>query len=198
MLASITPLGERSRGFTWRATASAFAVGAIAAGATVGVLLGALGSGLALGDGARGWAAVAVLAVAVALDLPAGRRWLPTSRRQVNEDWLGRYRGWVYGVGFGAQLGAGAATIVTTAAVYATAALALLSGGAAGGALIGGAFGLLRAMALLAARRVHDPASLGSLHRQLASLEGPVAAAVPAVEALVLLVLVATTIGAGA
>ena len=32
MLASITPLGERSRGFAWGWTASAFAVGAVASG----------------------------------------------------------------------------------------------------------------------------------------------------------------------
>ena len=36
-------------------------------------------------------------------------------RRQVNEDWMARYRGWAYGAGFGLQLGLGVVTIVTTA-----------------------------------------------------------------------------------
>ena len=73
------------------------------------------------------WRAVigAVALIGVALDLGwAGLR-LPTVRRQVNEDWLHRYRGGVYGFGFGFQLGLGVATIVTTAAVYLTFVFAL-------------------------------------------------------------------------
>ena len=32
--------------------------------------------------------------------------------------WLGRYRSWVYGLGFGVQLGAGVTTVVVSSAVY--------------------------------------------------------------------------------
>ena len=41
----------------------------------------------------------------------------PFLRRQVNEDWLSNYRSWVYGGGFGWQIGFGVATYVMTAAV---------------------------------------------------------------------------------
>src|SRR6266550_2584035 len=119
MLTSITPLGERSRGFSWWLTASAFGVGATATATATGALLGVLGSLPSLGDHARGALAAAAIAVALAFDAAPSALRLPGSRRQVNEDWLGTYRGWIYGVGFGAQLGIGVVTIVTTAAVYA-------------------------------------------------------------------------------
>ena len=43
MLASITPLGERGRHSHYAVTMSAFLLGALAAGALTGALLGALG-----------------------------------------------------------------------------------------------------------------------------------------------------------
>ena len=42
----------------------------------------------------------------------------PIHRRQVNERWLDQYRSWVYGSGFGWQIGNGLSTYITTAAVY--------------------------------------------------------------------------------
>src|ERR1700744_6086358 len=133
MLASITPLGERSRGFAWGWTASAFAVGAVAAGAMAGAFGGAIGAPAPPGA----WRAIvarAVLVAAVSVDATPIGRHLPSSRRQVNEDWMTRYRGWVYGAAFGAQLGAGLATVVTSAAIYAAAAGAVLCGAVAAGA----------------------------------------------------------------
>src|ERR1051326_4054234 len=127
MLASITPLGERSRGQRWSVTVTSHLLGSIRGGRPRGAALGASGRMLARLTGsdanARLLALAAVVAVGVAFD--AASR-LPTHRRQVNELWLHRYRGWVYGLGFGAQLGAGAATTVATSAVYATGAAALL------------------------------------------------------------------------
>jgi hypothetical protein len=178
MLASITPLGERSRGFSWWHTAIAFAIGAIGAGAAGGALLGALG-GLVLGH-PRPEPVVAIVALAAVADATGVA--LPTSRRQVNEDWLRRYRGWVYGVGFGGQLGVGVATIVTTAATYAAVALAFASGSAALGALIGATYGLVRAASLLPGRGVGDPAALMALHRRLAALRAPAQRAAVALE----------------
>ena len=95
---------------------------------------------------------------------PLGRR-LPTTRRQVNEDWMARYRGWVYGVAFGAQLSVGVATVVTSAAIYAAALGALLCGTAAAGAAVGR--GLRRHPRAVAARRPPraDPDGLVRLHR---------------------------------
>jgi hypothetical protein len=97
----------------------------------------------------------------------------------------------VYGVAFGAQLGVGVATIVTSAAIYATGAVAFLCGDPAIGAGIGAVFGIVRAMSLLPARRVRDPESLVDLHRGLATVEVYVRRATPVVE----LLLVAVVIG---
>jgi hypothetical protein len=58
MLASITPLGERSRGFSWRRPATAFAVG------TGGAAVGAISSLLPAGTG---WRATALLVALVVL-----------------------------------------------------------------------------------------------------------------------------------
>ena len=67
------------------------------------------------------------------------------------------------GIGFGAQLGAGLATIVTTAAVHLVFALALLAGDVGAGLAIGAVFGLARALPLLAARPATGPAGLAAL-----------------------------------
>jgi hypothetical protein len=187
MLASITPLGERSRGFSWGVTASAFAAGAVGAGALAGALGGALGSVAPKGTW-RDVAAVALLAVALVLDAPRRRR-LPTTRRQVNEDWLTRYRGWVYGIAYGAQLGTGLVTIVTSAAVYATALGAVLCGTAAAGAAVGAAFGVTRALSLLPAHGATDPAGLVRLHSQMERAEAPARRAVPAAEAVAIVLI---------
>ena len=110
MLASITPLGERSRGRRWAVTTVAYVAGSVLGGVSTGALLGALGALVAWSAGglwpdqavAIGLAAAIVL-VASAVD--ASRLTVPGPRRQVNEDWLVRYRGWVYGGAFGFQLG---------------------------------------------------------------------------------------------
>src|SRR5271169_2927279 len=140
MLTSITPLGERSRGFSWTLTAFAFGLAALLAGLLAGAVAGGAGS-LLPGGGWRTVVVLCALVVAVGFDATPLRRRLPSTRRQVNEDWLGRYRGWVYGAAFGAQLGVGVATIVTSAAIYAAAVGAFLSGGIAAGAIAGAAFG---------------------------------------------------------
>lgn len=169
MLASITPLGERGRQMRWGRTTVAYVAGSVLGGAGVGGLLGGFGALLPARPGAT-TAAVLVAAVcllAAGFDL-TGRR-LPTLHRQVDEDWLTRYRGWVYGVGFGFQLGLGVVTIVTTATVYATLALAALTQSLGGGLAVGAAFGLVRALPILVAARVTTPDRLAVLHRRLAS-----------------------------
>ena len=183
MLASITPLGERSRGFSWGVTASAFAAGALAVGALAGAAGGALGS-LAPSGTWREAAGLAVLVCALAVDATRLSRRLPTTRRQVNEDWMTRYRGWVYGAAFGAQLGAGVVTVVTSAAIYAAALGAVLSGSLAAGAAVGAAFGAARALSLLPARAAVDPAGLVRLHERLERAEAPARRAVVVAEAV--------------
>src|SRR5438552_14852680 len=122
MLTSITPLGERRRGNRWWLTTAALVLGCVLAGAGAGALAGGLGHAILSGVSVAWRLALvaAALAAGLLLDLGRRRRLLPTVRRQVNEDWLRAYRGWVYGLGFGIQLGTGVATVVTTSAVYAT------------------------------------------------------------------------------
>ncbi len=193
MLGSITPLGERSRGRRWGVTVTAFALAAVAAGGAAGALLGEAGGRAGLAAGTRtGLLAVAV-AAAIAVDAVPNLH-PPGPRRQVNEEWLQRYRGWVYGAGFGAQLGLGVATIVTTAAVYATIAAAVLAGTAAGGAAVGAVFGAARAATLLATAGVREPHALATLDRRVRSWERPTRLGAFAIEAA--LVVAAALVGA--
>ena len=178
MLASITPLGERGRQSHWGVTMSAFVLGATAAGAVAGAVLGAAGGlvlGGALGARERLAALTAALVVAVALDvLPAA---VPGPRRQVNERWLDQFRGWVYGLGFGAQLGVGVTTIVSSAATYVALLAAFLTGDPSRGALVLGCYGAVRGLTPLLAAHVRRPQQLVALHRRLARWRGPAARA---------------------
>ncbi len=174
MLSSITPLGERGRSGRWSVTVTAYVLGSALGGAAVGAMLGALGWLLPLEVAGVGTAALVLVAVAAALavlvELGVLPR-LPSLHRQVDEDWLHRYRGWVYGFGFGAQLGAGVVTIVTSPTVYLTGALAVLTGVPLRGAAVGVTFGLVRALPVLVARRVTTTARLVAAMRRLSSLE---------------------------
>ena len=162
MLTSITPLGERGRGNRYAVTLSAYVVGCLLGGATTGALLGAVGAllptlpVLLLAAGA---------CVAAALADVRGTR---LGRRQVDEDWLTRYRGWVYGLGFGYQLGLGVVTVVTSAATVAVLALMLLTQSVPGGLLVGLVFGSARAVPALLLGRA---ASHGELRTLAAGLE---------------------------
>jgi MFS family permease len=172
MLTSITPLGERSRGSSWGVTAGWFALGATAGGALVGAFAGALGS-LAPGGSWRGGVMLAALAIAFCFDATPLRRRLPTIRRQVNEDWMVRYRSWVYGGAFGVQLGVAVATVVRSAAIYVAVIGAALCGSIWAGAVVGAAFGFTRAASLLPAGSASGPAGLARLQGGLARLERP-------------------------
>jgi hypothetical protein len=179
MLSSINPLVERGRNNRYALTATAYVVASAAGGAVAGAVAGAAGwlldAVMPLGDEGRAAMVVVVLAAALALDLRVFGLSLPTTRRQVDENWLGRYRGWVYGAGFGFQLGLGVVTIVSTAAVYATFALAAITASPAAGAFIGAVFGFTRGLVLLTGAGIHDVDHLRSFHRRLAGRAGMVA-----------------------
>ena len=170
MLASISPLGERARGNRWGLTAGAYTAGVVGSAALLGAALGRLGAFLPVGSSA-GWLVPAAAVAAGVWDLVARGR-VPGVRRQVNEDWLSRYRGWVYGLGFGAQLGVGFATIVTTAAVYAWMVAAVLTRDPVAGLLIGACFGFARAAMLGLVRDTDDPQRLRARLRMLSSWAG--------------------------
>lgn len=173
MLASITPLGERSRGGRWGVTYAWFAVSAVTTGTGLGAALGLAGT-LLPGSPDEAWARAALGVVAVAALLSDWRRvpfHLPSPRRQVNASWLDVYRGWIAGAGFGAQLGAAFTTVVTSAATWVAAMAAFLLADPLAGAVVMGAYGLVRALALLPARRVHSPGALLALTARLDRFE---------------------------
>lgn len=152
-------------------TAVAYVIGSVVAAGAVGALLGALGS--LVPDAVRSSAPVLgalalLLVVGLVLDIRPGGHGVPSWRRQVDREWIGRYRGWVTGLGFGLQLGLGFVTIITSTTTYAVFAAELLTGRWWAGGLLGVVFGLVRALPLVLARRVDSPRRL---HEVFAHLE---------------------------
>jgi MFS family permease len=166
MLTSITPLGERGRHRNWNTTIVAYFIGSILGGTVVGALTGGLGELVprSARPGGLGYMVAAVLGLVILDELKAIRV-TPLGKRQVSEDWLDEYRGWVVGLGFGFQLGLGFTTIVTTLALPATFLLAILTFSWQWGLVIGVAFGTARALPILTTRRVTSPDELAELHR---------------------------------
>ena len=182
MLTSITPLGERGRASRWPVTATAYVVGSIAGGTTIGLLAGLVGELLPLERDGAAVAALVVLAVVAVLGLLVELGRLPSPpgpARQVDEDWLHRYRGWVYGLGYGAQLGLGVVTIITSTTVHLLLLLAVLTGSPDAGAAVGAVFGVARALPVLGLRHVHTSAQLTAAARRVEAL-APVARRVAA------------------
>jgi MFS family permease len=174
MLASISPLGERARRQRYAVTVAAYIAASTGAGALLGGLLGGVGAPWA---GTRAsMLLIGVLAV-VGLLLDArvlGLR-VPGPRRQVNEDWLATYRGWVYGIGYGAQLGLGFTTIVTASITWVAFACAAATGSLAAGMVVGATFGLARSLPVLATARAYDPSTLRARLARLDHLRPPAA-----------------------
>ena len=145
MLSSIHPLGERTRNNRWGVTAVYYLAGGLMGGLVLGAVAGAIGwLGLAWWDPTPTGQAVAIatiLSIALVWDLSGIT--IPTINRQVNEDWLSMYRSWVYGGGFGFQ--------------------------PLSGAVIGGAFGLVRGLPILTVGRVVSGETLRTYHRRMQS-----------------------------
>ncbi len=165
MLTSISPLGERARGNRWWVTVGWLTAGAMVGGAALGVVLGKLGQALP-GTADDDWRLMVLAAAGVGgavWDL-AGYRF---PGRQVNEDWLSAFRSWVYGMGFGLQLGAPPATVVNTALVPIFILAALLVDDTVNGLVIGAAFGAVRGLSATMSRGVRTTDELRRLHRRL-------------------------------
>ena len=173
MLSSIHPLVERARNNKWWITVSSFTLGAIAAGMAVGGILGLAGNALLsnLSPTTRLGITAGVVAIGGVLDLLRVEPW--GSRRQVNENWIGPFRGWVYGGAFGVQLGTGVVTYVVTWGVYSILAAEILTASAVLGVLVGAIFGLGRSLALILAFRIDIPSRLTLFHRHMADLGPP-------------------------
>ncbi|MFL6205537.1 MAG: hypothetical protein ACJ739_09315 [Acidimicrobiales bacterium] len=173
MLSTITPIGERGRNHRYASTAAWFVLGATLGGATLGLgaaLLAAIVGSLGLSPAAALGATALLAATTVASDLNLGGFRLPSHTRQVNEAWLDEFRSWVYGGGFGWQIGVGLATFVTTAAVYLMIGMAALTGDPLVALLLMTGFGLVRGLAVLLGRNLTSPERLFALHRRLEEL----------------------------
>lgn len=191
MLSTITPIGERGRNHRYYGTAVWFVAGATLGGATLALGAAALAAGVAALDLSStvllGAAAVAA-AVTLASDLQLGGFRLPSHTRQVNESWLDQFRAWVYGGGFGWQIGVGLATYVTTSAVYLMVVLAALTASPVAAFAVVTAFGFVRGLAVLAGRSLTTPDRLIALHRRLEELLPAAQRGVVLVQAVVLAV----------
>jgi hypothetical protein len=196
MLSSITPMTEAGRGNRFSSTARWFLVGGIVGGLSLGALAAGAAALLSLAGlsvEAR-WGIGALLALATAaIDLGAFGIELPIFKRQVNDAWLRRYRSWVYGAGFGWQIGFGVATYIMTAGVFLTIGLAVLGASPVVAVGIGATFGLVRGSAVYLGRSATTPAALGAVHARLDAL-GPAAR----LAALVVQLLAAVTLAAAA
>ncbi len=167
MLATITPLAERGRGHRFGPTAAWYMLGGTAGGATLGtVMCGLAGAVRWLAPGPTTVEAVATAAaVAVtASDIGFGGVRLPYHRRQVNERWLDQYRPWVYGSGFGWQIGSGLSTYIMTASVYLLVVLAALTAQPLVAFGAGTVFGTLRGSMVFMGGSITSPDALSSFH----------------------------------
>lgn len=194
MLSTLTPLGERGRGHSYRPAAAWFIAGAIAGGLCLGAAvagLAALVAATGLPAAARAAAALVAATIALCSDSPTVPIEVPIHRRQVNERWLDHYRTWVYGAGFGWQIGTGLATYVTSAGVYLMIALAALTGAPWVALAIGAIHGTARGMGVLVSARVKTPDDLLLLHRHISSLAPAAQCAVLVAESAVIAAAVA-------
>ncbi|HDH03432.1 MAG TPA: hypothetical protein ENH15_04220 [Actinobacteria bacterium] len=171
MLSSIHPFGERSRNNRYALTVLAYVIGSVVGGALSGAAFGAIGSAAVSVIGPATTPILVmggiVAAAGIMFDMGVGGLRLPTLHRQVNEDWLTTYRSWVYGAGWGFQLGFGLMTIVPSASIYTMFVLIVLNGSIVGGIIVGSFFGLARSSMIFTMARVDSPERLRSAHRTL-------------------------------
>ena len=195
MLSSIHPFGERSRSNSFSHTALAHIVGSTLGGAALGALAGLVGVAVdaVLTPSVSTRSAIVLVATVAALAIEATRRQrlLPTRSRQVNENWIQSYRGWVYGVGWGAELGFGISTIITTALVHLLVVTMIFAGSFSVAVLLGSTFGLVRGATILGAIGVDSPERLRLLHQRLDALRSRSQSGV------VLSLIIATAFGLG-
>ena len=198
MLSQLTPVGEASRGYRYRTTAAWFVAGAVVGGATLGAVMAALAVTVsAVGATSSTLLGIAAGLAVLAATVDSGVLGIapPFFKRQVNEYWLGRYRAWVYGTGFGWQIGAGVTTYVMTAAVFLTIALGALTAGPWAAFVIGVVFGLTRGLAVLLTARLRTTAEIYALHRKFDALGEPVRRAVIVVQLAVAVVAIGAAWG---
>jgi len=185
MLSQITPIAEAGRGNRFGRTAAWFVAGAVLGGATLGAVM-AVGAVLARAVGVSAALALVVIAVSALVTAALDARVLgaapPFLRKQVNEDWLANYRPWVYGGGFGWQIGVGVSTYIMTAAVFLLVGVGVLGATPWFAVMIAVIFGLVRGLAVLLGAPLRSPAALHAFHRRFQARAEPVRLAVIVVQ----------------
>ena len=155
MVETLAPRGFARTRAASRMASMTFALGALAGGAVTFGGLAVLGALLGAG-GAAALGAAAVVAVAAAAAEARGLRIAPQIRRQVPEAWRRERPVAVAAAGYGVLLGLGFTTFVLTFAVWALAGASVALGDPALGLAVGLAFGLGRALPVVAlAPRAH-------------------------------------------
>ena len=143
------------------------------------------------------WIVAAASLIAAVSDGRISGFHLPGHDRQVNERWLDQYRSWVYGAGFGWQIGVGLATYIMTAGVY----LLILMGGLTANPWIaialGALFGLVRGLAVYLAAGLNSGEKLLSFHARFESWREPVRQSMIVVQAVVAVVAAAAAGASG-
>src|SRR5262249_32547491 len=178
--------------------ASWFVLGALAGGATLGFAVALL----ALAFHAVGLSAATASAIAALFALGGAAvdaRLLPFAppflRRQVDANLLPSYRGWVYGFGFGWQIGAGLTTYIMTSAVFVLIAFAGLSASPLAAFAAAMTFAMVRGLAVFSTARITSPEALRAFHRRVDISAPYVRTAVVGVLALVAVVAATATWG---
>ncbi len=184
MLTSISPVGEAARNQPWAVTVGAYLVAATVGGVLMGAATGAVGS-LLLASTAVATRLVLLGLIALLGLVADATVGTPTVHRQVDERWLTSYRGWVYGCGFGLQLGAGVVTIMPSSVVLALWSATVLTASPVAGAIAGAAFGFFRALPLLLAGRVRTVIQLRRAMGQMNRLRPLVTHTIPLAQAVV-------------
>jgi len=189
MLSTVTPVAERARGHRYGATATWFVIGATVGGATLALgvaLLAGLVDAFDVSESARLTIAAVTAALATASDLRVFGFHLPLHTRQVNDEWLARFRPWVYGAGFGWQIGVGFATYIMTGGLYLMVVLAALTGDPVVAFAVVTGFGFVRGLAVLLSARLDTPAKVFAFHRRFDAMGPWTRAAMIALEGAVI------------
>jgi MFS family permease len=174
MLSTITPITEQARGRRYAATVPWYLLGAVAGGATLGGVAALVSMPVGAVDipEMTVFAVIGLFAVvSIFSDLGVKGFRLPRHGRQVDRLWLDHYRSWVYGTGFGWQIGVGLATYIVTTAVYLTVLIAVLTGSPLQALTIGLVFGGVRGLAIFLGAGATTLEWLHALHRDLTRWE---------------------------
>ncbi len=156
MVETIGLRGDTGRRRTALAACATFAPGAAIGGVATFGLLGLAGSALHGAGGRGAYVVAACLAVAAAILEARGTRIVPQVRRQLPEGWRWSLPLPVASAFYGILLGLGFTTFVLSFGVWALAAISFALGDPATGAAIGLAFGVGRAIPVLALAPIAD------------------------------------------